>query len=183
MQRAGVSSWPTTARQPILVVLLSLFGGSLLSRADVGEWPVLGHLARHGATVFVDRSSGSSGATAIRAMRRRLAAGGTLIVFPEGTTVVGDEVRPFHAGAFAAARGLNVQILPVGLAYEPGVEYWNESFGEHMLRLLRRRRILGAVEIGASRPAAGSHKAADLARILHDDVQALVHLARARVGP
>ena len=57
-------------------------------------------------------------------------AGQTVIVFPEGTTFAGDEVRPFHAGAFVAALRTGAEIVPVGLAYQrgSGAAFVDESF-------------------------------------------------------
>jgi 1-acyl-sn-glycerol-3-phosphate acyltransferase len=99
-------------------VMMAQFGGLMLSRGDLSSWPIIGRLAREGHTIFVDRESGHSGARAIRAIRRALEAGNTVSVYPEGTTYIGDDVRAFSPGAFAAARGLAVDIVPVGLAYD-----------------------------------------------------------------
>src|SRR5882724_2175040 len=41
-------------------VVLSTFGGTMVSRADLASWPVLGPAARAVGTVFVDRSSAKS---------------------------------------------------------------------------------------------------------------------------
>jgi 1-acyl-sn-glycerol-3-phosphate acyltransferase len=157
-------------------VLLGLFGGHPLSRADLARWPVIGMAATRAGTIFVDREDTSSGAAAIRAIRNRLQAGATILVFPEGHTFEGDEVRPFRGGALAAVRGLDVEIVPVGLAYDPGAEFVEESFVDHVVRVAQRKRTRIVVQIGASRPPAG--KTADLARALRDDVQALVNEAR-----
>lgn len=168
-------------RSPVdIPILLSLFGGIALSRGDLARWPVLGAAARDAGTIFVDRESESSGASAIRSIRRRLRDGATVIVFPEGTTHAGDEVRTFHAGAFAAARGLDVEVLPVGLAYEPGVELVNETFGQHLARVAARPRTRVGVAIGAPRDIAG--QTAPLVSAIHGDVQALVARARALIA-
>jgi 1-acyl-sn-glycerol-3-phosphate acyltransferase len=158
-------------------VLLSLFGGNALSRADLAEWPVLGLAARRAGTIFVDRKSGGSGAAALRSIRRRLSEGASILVFPEGATFEGDEVRPFKPGAFAALRGLDVEVVPVGLAYDPGAEFVEESFVEHVVRVTARPVTRCVVNIGAPRPAGGRGQA--LAEALHDEVQALVNGARA----
>src|SRR5262249_6734859 len=120
-------------RSPIdILLMLRHFGGVVLSRGDLARWPVLGVAAQRAETIFVDRKDAYSGFLAVRALRERLAQGRTVIVFPEGTTFVGDEVREFQGGAFAAARGLAVEVVPVGIAYEPGVEFFQETFVGHM---------------------------------------------------
>jgi lyso-ornithine lipid O-acyltransferase len=158
-------------------VLLSLFGGHALSRADLASWPVLGLAARKAGTIFVDRDSGASRATALRAIRRQLSAGASILVFPEGATFEGDQVQPFQAGAFAALRGLEVQLVPVGLAYDPGAEFVEESFVQHVVRVAGRRSTRCVVNIGQPRLASGRPQ--ELAAALRDEVQGLVDGARA----
>jgi 1-acyl-sn-glycerol-3-phosphate acyltransferase len=158
-------------------VLLSLFGGHALSRADLAGWPVLGLAARKAGTIFVDRDSGPSRATALRTIRRKLAAGASILVFPEGATFEGDEVRPFQAGAFAALRGLDVELVPVGLAYDPGAEFVEESFVQHVVRVAGRPHTHCVVNIGQPRDASG--RAQELADAIRHEVQALVTGARA----
>lgn len=163
-----------------IVLMIATFGGSLLSRADLSRWPIVGPLARKSGTLFVDRGDRASGAAAIRLMRRRLESGGTVIVFPEGTTVSGDDVRPFHGGAFAAARGLDVEILPVGIAYlRPEAAYVDESFGSHVMRVVSLAETKVAACIGAPRAPKGP--ASELASLSQGDVQALVRAARERL--
>lgn len=159
-------------------VLLQQTAGVFLSRADLGEWPVVGRLAKRAKTIFVDRESRHSGASAIREIRRRLQAGETVIVFPEGSTFRGDEVRTFRAGAFAAARGLDVDIVPVGLAYPPGVEYVDMSFVEHVATVAGRRRTPVTVVFGEPLTNEG-RKTAEVAATCQTRVQGLVGEARA----
>ncbi len=158
-------------------VLLGIFGGHALSRADLEAWPVLGMAARRAGTIFVDRQNAGSGASAIRAIRQRLKGGSSILVFPEGSTFPGDEVQPFKPGAFSALRGLEVEIVPVGLAYDHGAEYVNESFVGHVLRVTKRPRTRCVVQVGTPRLADG--RAAVLASQLQLEVQSLVGRARA----
>lgn len=164
-------------RAPLdILLMLHHCGGSVLARSDLEHWPLLGRAAREGGTIFVDRDSAHSGARAIRAIRRELRAGRTVTVFPEGTTHRGDEVHPFHGGAFAAARGLDVEIVPVGVAYAPGSEFVDETFVEHVTRMTGTRRVVIGTCFGTPRPVAGSRD--ELARTLREEVQGLVTRAR-----
>ncbi|PRP98616.1 lysophospholipid acyltransferase family protein [Enhygromyxa salina] len=158
-------------------LLLTYFGGSVLSRADLETWPLLGLAAQKAQTIFVDRESKHSGAAAIRSIRAQLQRGRTVCVFPEGTTFAGDEVRPFNAGAFAACRGLDVEFVPVGLAYPPGCEYVTDSFLAHAREFGARRRTPVAMAVG--QPIRLSERTATLTERLHAQVQALAHDARA----
>lgn len=164
-------------RSPLdILLLLQRFGGVVLSRADLATWPILGPAARKAETIFVDRESTLSGVLAVRALRDRLSQQHTVIVFPEGTTSAGDEVRPFQQGAFAAARGLPVEIVPVGIAYPEGSEFLDETFVEHMTRMARRPRTEVACVIGQPRMMLAARKA--VAEQLRADVQDLVQQAR-----
>lgn len=160
-----------------VLVLLSLFGGRFLSRADLAGWPLVGRGAKSAGVVFVDRTDRGSGAQAIRALRRMLREGRSVAVFPEGSTFPGDEVRPFLPGAFAAARGLDVELLPVGIAYPEGTEWFEESFGSHVGKLAGRRRTDVTVCIGEPRRSHGAGPA-ELAEGLRVEVQRLTTRAR-----
>lgn len=165
-------------RSPIdILVAVAAVGGCVLSRADLADWPLLGPAARAAGTIFVDRSDRRSGAQAIRQIRRRLKEGDHVIVFPEGSTSAGDDVRPFLAGTFTAARGLkDVEILPLGLAYPPGSEFTEPSFLDHMRRTVTRKRTDIGLAIGEPYVPSGSRDEA--AAEAHRRVQALVHRAR-----
>jgi 1-acyl-sn-glycerol-3-phosphate acyltransferase len=165
-----------------ILVMLDLFGGQLLARNDMATWPAIGVLARRAGTLFVDRDSPSSGASAVRTMRQRLRRRITLCVFPEGTTFEGDEVREFRAGAFLAIAREHGHVLPVGLAYqEPEAFYGDEPALDHMKRLVRTPRFRVCAAIGAPRQAAGADVKV-LAEAARDDVQRLVHRARDHLG-
>jgi 1-acyl-sn-glycerol-3-phosphate acyltransferase len=165
-----------------VLLLLHLFGGHLLARGDMSKWPYMGELARTAGTVFVDRKDPISGAAAVQRIGELLAKQRSIAVFPEGTTFAGDEVRPFHAGAFVAARRVRGEILPVGIAYEdPGAHYLDESIGAHGRRLIEARRTRVAVAIGA--PIDASRAKIDALRDqAHAEVQRLVERARARLS-
>ena len=160
-------------------VLLTHFGGSVLSRADLEHWPLLGLAAQKAQTIFVDRESTQSGAQAIRAIRAQLERGRTVSVFAEGTTYAGDEVRPFNAGAFAAARKLGVEYVPVGLAYPPGCEYTEPTFVAHLGSVAERPRTPMVMAIGE--PLQLDVRANLVAARLQAEVQALVGRARAEL--
>ncbi|HEY4014425.1 MAG TPA: lysophospholipid acyltransferase family protein [Polyangiaceae bacterium] len=166
-----------------ILVLLRRFGGHMVSRADLAGWPLLGRAARTVGTVFVDRADAVSGANAVRNIRSLLARGATVIVFPEGTTFTGDEVRPFHAGAFVAALRSGADVVPVGLAYATGsgAAFVNESFGAHLARMAAAEPSAMAISIGPPIAVGDDARAAALRDRAHAEVQRLVLASRARV--
>jgi 1-acyl-sn-glycerol-3-phosphate acyltransferase len=164
-------------RTPLdIIALLSLFGGHFLANHRVSRAPVVGPGAHRIGTIFVDRGDKNSGAAAIQAMRKLLERNRTVIVFPEGTTFEGDEVRPFRRGAFTAAAGLPVEIIPVGLAYTPGHELGERRMGEHVRTFLARNRTPAWISIGEAIPAPENREGLDI--LLKERVQELVHDSR-----
>jgi 1-acyl-sn-glycerol-3-phosphate acyltransferase len=166
-----------------ILVLLRTFGGQMVSRSDLAHWPLVGPAARAVGTVFVDRSDAVSGAAAVRAIRTRLAQGSTVIVFPEGTTFPGDDVRPFHAGAFVAALHSGADVVAVGLAYEAasGAAFVNESFPAHLARMAAAEPSQVAMCIGSPIGISDKTRAARLRDAAREEVQRLVNEARTMV--
>ncbi|MEO7110113.1 MAG: lysophospholipid acyltransferase family protein [Polyangiaceae bacterium] len=164
-------------------LMLDIFGGRMVSRADLAGWPVIGIAARKSGTIFVDRSSKASGASVIRAMSQSLSRGDTVCVFPEGTTFADDEVRSFHPGGFIAAIRAHAEIVPVGIVYDRGSDaaFVDEPFMAHLARLAGAKRSRVRVVIGNPIDAQGSSR--DLAITAHDAVQELVNRGRAHFTP
>jgi 1-acyl-sn-glycerol-3-phosphate acyltransferase len=163
-----------------VAILLRSFGGRMVSRADLSGWPLLGEAARSVGTIFVDRASASSGAATIREIRDALRSGGTVCVFPEGTTFDGDEVRAFHAGAFIAALRTNADVIPVGIAYArgSGAAFVNEPFLAHLARMAGADPTRVVAHVGAPIAIAQGARASDLRDAAHAAVQGLVDQAR-----
>lgn len=137
-------------RSPIDIgILLKLFGGRFVARHDLAAWSVVGAAARHAGAIFVDRDDRSSGLVALRRIRRCLERGETVHLFPEGRVVEGDRVGPLAPGGLAALQGVDADLLPVGLAYPPGLEFTEASFAAYVLRVARCRRIPVGVAVGA----------------------------------
>lgn len=164
-------------------ILLNVVGGKMLSRADIAGWPVVGPAARSVGTIFVDRKSSQSGVVAIRTMQSELERGETVNIFPEGTTFIGDEIRPFHRGGFVAARAARSEILPIGLAYEKGsgAQFFGETFLAHLSRMSAAPKPTRVV-LAVGTPFLADATAAALAKRAQAEVGALVAKARERLG-
>jgi len=164
-------------------ILLQHFGGHMVSRADLAKWPLVGAAARSVGTVFVDRSSTTSGASTIRAVRSLLKSGETVLLFPEGTTFEGDTVRPFQAGAFIGALKSGAMVVPVGIAYETGsgAAFVGESFTQHLARMAESGATRVVACVGEPILVVDGTRAAELAKAAEAAVQGLVAEARRTV--
>lgn len=164
-------------RSPLdIVLLLYMFGGSLLSHAGVSHWPIMGFVTRRVGTIFVNRASKQSGVRAIQRIRHRLALGHTIGMFPEGTTFEGDTVHHFRKGFLRASAGLDVEIVPVGVCYAQGDGFVQSTLTQHVLKVAVKPRIHVAVVCGA--PLASSSLGLSDASKVHATVQQLVFEAR-----
>ena len=136
---------------------------------------------RRVGTLFVDRQSKQSGAAVINAMCHAIERGRAVMVYPEGTTFAGDEVRPFRPGAFLAAARTGAEIVPVGIAYAgEAASYLDEPFVDHLLRVSSTPELRIGLEIGE--PVRGDSGDVEAIKALaHERVQALVLRARARL--
>ncbi len=119
-----------------------------LSKAEVGDWPLIGVLAKAAGTLFIRRGGGESGRKAIE-IAGHLRAGRQIIVFPEGTTSDGRQLRRFFAPLFQSAVDADVPVQPVVIQYldvfgQPDTEpafIGDDEFHRHLWRLLRRDHV------------------------------------------
>jgi lyso-ornithine lipid O-acyltransferase len=109
-----------------ITVLSAVAPVSFVAKSEVGTWPFFGTLARLQHTVFVRRERARAGEDR-NAIRRRLVAGDTLVLFPEGTSSDGNRVLPFKSALFSAAElslgedashcQRHAPVQPVSIAY------------------------------------------------------------------
>lgn len=160
-------------------ITLAHVEATILSRADLAGWPVIGMAARRVGTLFVDRQNRNSGAAVIMAMANALQQGKGIMVYPEGTTFSGDEVRPFRVGAFKAAQETGAEIIPIGLAYEgEAMSFGDEAFSKHMMRVSSAKSVKAAISVG--KPIASEGRGVeDCMNLTRSAMQGLVYEARA----
>ncbi len=81
---------------PLLGMLLPL---SFLSKAEVRHWPVAGWLAEKAGTLFIRRGGGDS-QRLHEQIAGQLGLARPLLIFPEGTTTCGRNLRTFMAACW-----------------------------------------------------------------------------------
>jgi 1-acyl-sn-glycerol-3-phosphate acyltransferase len=168
-----------------IVVLLATVDGVFLANSGVARWPVLGFIARATGTLFVDRERRSDLVRVIGEVERTLALGRGVIVFPEGTSSNGDEVRPFKPSLFEVAVRTGTPVSYAALRYETpagalpareAVCWWdNEPFVRHLPRFLALPSVAASVQFGDAPVVADDRKT--LAREAHSAVAARYELA------
>jgi 1-acyl-sn-glycerol-3-phosphate acyltransferase len=161
-----------------ILVLAGASGTAFVSKAEVAEVPVVGWLAGLNATVFVARSERAGVRGQADALRRALAAGQPVALFPEGTTDGGPDVLPFRASLLASLFPplAGVMVQPVAIDYGAAADdlaWVGEEAGLANVRKVLTRR--GTVEVmlhflAPVSPEAGDRKA--LARAARDEIVA-----------
>lgn len=91
---------------------------AFISKSEVAAWPYFGAAARAAGTVFLNRASHASAIAAGGQMREKLSAGVPVLLFPEGTSTDGSQVRLFHSTLFEPAVALHEPITVAAIRYE-----------------------------------------------------------------
>ncbi len=137
-----------------------------LAKKELFKIPVFGLGMRQAGYISIDRSRGREAIKSLYAAAERIAAGASVIIFPEGTRSPDGHLQNFKSGGMVLAIKSGVPIVPVAIC------------GTH--DILPKGKLLarpGRVTINVGRPIATSNfKVSDkqeLARRLHDEVAAL----------
>lgn len=125
--------------------LASIAPMTFVAKADVRGWPLLGRLAALAGTQFLDRAALAAVRPLLDDVAARLRAGHRCAVFPEGTSTLGDQVRPFFPALFQAAIDAACPVQPVAIEYGHGDAHdrlapfvGSQNFTAHLWALLGR---------------------------------------------
>lgn len=118
-----------------------------VSKSEVARWPIAGWLANAAGTFYIRRGKGGA-APLIERLIPHLSSGGSVVIFPEGTTTDGQQVKPFFPRLFAAALEAQCPVQPLAIRYLPDAEGQNvapfigdDDLFSHILRVLRAPEI------------------------------------------
>jgi putative phosphoserine phosphatase/1-acylglycerol-3-phosphate O-acyltransferase len=95
----------------VCAVLRRNFAG--VAKQELKHHPVFGPAFRFADTVFIDRSNRGQAAAALAPAVAALAAGTSIVIFPEGTRSESGALGPFKKGAFHIAMQARVPMLPI----------------------------------------------------------------------
>jgi 1-acyl-sn-glycerol-3-phosphate acyltransferase len=71
--------------------------------------------------VSVDRKRGTASHRALQEAAKKVRAGSTIVIFPEGTRSMGDRILPMKKGPFHLAQAAKVPIVPIGIRGSAGL--------------------------------------------------------------
>ena len=168
-----------------VLVIASLAPSVFVTSVELRNTCLLGQLARLGGSLFVERRKASGLKHEINSIAQALETGFQVVLFPEGTTSNGDEVRPFKRSLLDAAIKAHRNVQPVCLRYT-GVEgkplsaksrdavfyYGRISFFKHFPRFLAIRSVDLEVSVLDELVAGDSETRKHLAERAHDAISA-----------
>jgi 1-acyl-sn-glycerol-3-phosphate acyltransferase len=174
-----------------ILVIGSIMPVAFVSKAEVGQWPLVGVTARLQKTVFVDRARRQQTGDAIAEMVKRLHDGISVMLFAEGTSSDGNRVLPFRSALIGAVReagaragGITVQPVSIGYTRVNGIPmgrlhrplaawYGDLDFMPHIKALLAAGPIDAVVNYGEPFTADAGSDRKVMAKRLEDEVRRL----------
>lgn len=166
--------------------------GRFVAKSEIAGWAVLGHLAATVGTIFLVQKRRRDVLRVEREMARTLAAGVSVVLFPEGHSTRGLGVDRMHSSLLECAVLGRIPCLAVSLGYETPADPWAPAaticwwggmdFGRHAWGVLGLRRIRARLHV-ASAPRQGSERKA-LAEALRGDIlEGFVPVRQAPIAP
>ncbi len=104
------SAWDT------LIFLFVFDAPCYVLKQELLRIPLFGRALAHAQMIAIDRAGGPRALKGLIAdAEDRLAAGRSIVIFPEGTRTAPGDHRPYHPGVAALYRALDVPVVPVAL--------------------------------------------------------------------
>ncbi|MFE6158268.1 lysophospholipid acyltransferase family protein [Streptomyces sp. NPDC056486] len=146
-----------------VVSLLAVEPVTVLAKREVGQWPVIGTLARRAGSQFIDRDGLRQLPYVVSELASTLRSGRSVIVFPQATTWCSVPGGRFRRATFQAAADAGAPVRPVTIRYyQHGTRsttaafLGDETFGASLHRVARAREL--TVRVTAHTPLHGSDR-------------------------
>ena len=161
-----------------------------VAKIETASWPMAGTIARRFDALFIVRNSVRDAARVKERVAAALAAGDSVVVFPEATTTDGTRLGRFHTAMFQAAIDAGAVVQPVALRYRrpdgspcPAAAFvGDDSFAASLLRVLREPAVHVDLHLGPALAPTGWTRR-ELAARAQAIVAGALGLLPARVAP
>ncbi|MGH3312606.1 MAG: lysophospholipid acyltransferase family protein [Streptomyces sp.] len=100
-----------------VIAVLAVEPVPLIAKREVAEWPVVGPLTRRTGNRFINREAVRELPAVIRDLAAYLRDGGSVMVFPQGTTWCTAPGGPFRRATFQAALDAEAPVRPVAIDF------------------------------------------------------------------
>ncbi|MFI6087605.1 lysophospholipid acyltransferase family protein [Streptomyces sp. NPDC051218] len=146
-----------------VVSLLAVEPVTVLAKREVGQWPVIGALARRAGSQFIDRDGLRQLPHAVADLASTLRSGRSVLVFPQATTWCSVAGGRFRRATFQAAADAGAPVRPVTIRYyrhgarsTTAAFLGEETFGASLHRVARARGL--TVRVTAHAPLRGTDR-------------------------
>ena len=134
------------------IPLIGSEGVAFLAKSEIRKWPVIGWLGEKSGSVFIRRGGTDAAKVAGQKIADKIRGGDSVLVFPEGTTSDGEDVKRFHARIFAPAIDHQLMVQPVAIRYldpdgsrHPKLVWKDEPFLSNVFKILGETNIIAEV--------------------------------------
>ena len=141
-----------------MLLLARQVGSIFVSRGDVEHWPFFGFVAKCLYVIFINREDKRDTTRVNQLIKKTIEEKDGIVVFPEGYTSPGVEVRTFRSPLLQPAIDLDMPVYYVTIYYDtpesgpsPGLlcSWWHpEPFYVHLIRLLHYRGVVATIHFG-----------------------------------
>ncbi|MBU3634077.1 1-acyl-sn-glycerol-3-phosphate acyltransferase [Polynucleobacter sp. es-GGE-1] len=139
-----------------------------VAKSEVEKWPIFGWMAKQLGTVFIKRDSSRHAHVVVGEMSAVLKSE-SVCIFPEGTSTIGETVRPFKPNLFEAAVMADLPVYTLAIRYlfkatgqRSDVPAFVGDMGllESMSKILKNRNLIAELTFFPP-PAATSEQPSD----------------------
>ena len=128
---------------------------TMVSKKEIGDWPLVGWIARAAETIFIDRHNLRAVEQTRREVGRRLRGGEVVATFPEATTACGRGLAPMFPAMFQAAVDVGVPVQPVAFTWldrrgdltTAGAYVGDQPLFESIMTIIGQRDLVLRIEI------------------------------------
>jgi len=87
-----------------------------IAKKELFRIPFFGPAMRRAGIIAIDRSHGREALKSLNQAARQIAAGTSVLIFPEGTRSADGKLQPFKTGAITLAIKAGVPVVPIGFS-------------------------------------------------------------------
>ncbi len=109
------------------LIQLAYIDAFIVSKAEVGNYPLLGRGGKETGIILVHRHDHHSRRAALDAIEETLLSGYPVLVYPEGTTYGGEFTGDFRKGAIELAYRKDIPVVPMMIDYADAGYYWTDG--------------------------------------------------------
>lgn len=141
-----------------IILVASQMDCVFIAKKEISGWPGMGWLSNGVGTIFIDRKNFQDIPRVIGLIDEALNEGSGIVLFPEGTSTMGDNIMPFSPALLEPAARAGYPVSYAAISYdtplnEPpahaAVCWWGDmDFVPHFLKLLLVSKFQATISYG-----------------------------------